>query len=126
FSRKRVLMVPGLNHDGLAEAVRRVVELAPGYAEVWVSADSIAEPYVYILAARPFSPAEAQRLLVVKRRPGRFNHVISLGPYRFVETNHLPAILPTLAAVPGAAGGKGYVVQEWSDGGRRVLVLRQM
>ncbi len=116
----------GLNHDGLAEAVRRVVELAPGYAEVWVSADSIAEPYVYILAARPFSPAEAQRLLVVKRRPGRFNHVISLGPYRFVETNHLPAILPTLAAVPGAAGGKGYVVQEWSDGGRRVLVLRQM
>jgi hypothetical protein len=116
----------GLNHDGLAEAVRRAVELAPGYAEVWVSADSIAEPYVYILAARPFPPAEAQRLLVVKRQPGRFNHVVSLGPYRFVETNHLPAILPTLAAVPGAAGGKGYVVQEWSDGGRRVLVLRQM
>ncbi|MCS6880755.1 MAG: glycosyltransferase family 39 protein [Oscillochloridaceae bacterium] len=116
----------GLNHDGLAEAVRRTVELAPGYAEVWVSADSIAEPYVYILAARPFPPDEARRLLVVKRQPGRFNHVISLGPYRFVETNHLPAILPTLAAVPGAAGGKGYVVQEWNDGTRRVLVLRQM
>ncbi|MGQ9928031.1 MAG: hypothetical protein ACUVS4_14315 [Chloroflexaceae bacterium] len=116
----------GLNHDGLAEAVRRTVELAPGYAEVWVSADSIAMPYVYILAARPFSPAEAQRLLVVKRQPGRFNHIVRLGPYRFVETNHLPTMLPTLAAVPGAAGGKGYVVQEWIDGGRRVLVLRPM
>jgi len=116
----------GLNHDGLAEAVRRAVELAPGYAEVWFSADSIAMPYVYVLAARPFPPAEAQRLLVVKRQPGRFNHVVQLGPYRFVDTHHLPPILPTLAAVPGAAGGKGYVVQEWVDGGRRVLVVRQM
>lgn len=116
----------GLNHDGLAEAVQRAVELAPRYDEVWVSADSIAMPYVYVLAAQPFPPAEAQRLLVVRRQPRRFNHVISLGPYRFVETNDLPIDLPAVAAVPGRAGGKGYVVQEWHHAEKRILILRAM
>ncbi|NTW97668.1 MAG: hypothetical protein HGB28_03875, partial [Oscillochloris sp.] len=106
--------------------MRRAVELAPQYDEIWVSSDRIDIPYLFVLAAQPFPPAEAQRLVVVERRPGHFNTAIRLGPYRFVDTSVLPSRLPTLAAVPGVEGGVGYVVQEWTGGGKRILVVRRM
>jgi hypothetical protein len=115
-----------LNQDGADEAVRRAVARAAGYDEIWVSYDSIDQPYLFVLAAQPFPAAEAQRLLVVERRANRFNAVTSLGPYRFVDTSGLPLDLPTLDAVPARSGGPGYVVQEWMEGGKRVLVVRRM
>jgi hypothetical protein len=116
----------GLNQDGAAEAVRRAVARAANYDEIWVSYDSIDQPYLFVLAARAFPPHEAQQLIVVERRPNRFNAVTSLGPYRFVDTSSLPLDLPTLDAVPAQSGGPGYVVQEWTDGGKQVLVVRRM
>jgi hypothetical protein len=115
-----------LNQDGLSETVRRAVAIAPGYDEVWVSYDSIDQPYLYVLAAQPLPASEAQRQIVVERRPGRFNAVTSVGHYRFIDTSGLPARLPTLEAVPGAAGGPGYVVQELRQGGKHILVVRGM
>lgn len=116
----------GLNQDGLAETMRRAVALAPQYDEIWVSYDSIDEPYIFVLAAQPFPPDYAQQLITVERRPGHFNTITRIGPYRFVDTSDLPAGLPPRVAVPGAMGGKGYVAQEWSNEGKRILVVRRM
>jgi hypothetical protein len=43
-----------------------------------------------------------------------------------VNTSNLPLDLPTFDAVPAQSGGPGYVVQEWTDGGKKVLVVRRM
>ncbi len=115
-----------LNQDGLAETLQRAVNLAANYDEVWVSYDTIAIPYLFVLAAQPMPPAEAQRLIQVDRRPGRFNAITRVGPYLFVDTHDLPVNLPTLAAVPGTTGCQGFVIQEWEEAGKRILVVRGM
>ncbi|NTV99692.1 MAG: hypothetical protein HGA19_00125 [Oscillochloris sp.] len=114
------------NQDGLNETMRRVVEIAPAYDEIWVSYDSIDEPYIYVLAAQPFPPSELHQMISVTRRPNRFNDVTRIGPYHFVDTSGIPSNLPTPIAIPAYTGGRGYMAQEWEDSGHHILIVRQM
>ncbi len=115
-----------LNQDGLEETMQRAVNLAPNYDEVWVSYDTIGIPYLFVLAAQPMPADVAQQQIEVERRPGRFNAITRVGAYRFVDTHTLPVHLPTLAAVPGGSGSSGFVIQEWEEAGKRILVVRGM
>lgn len=114
-----------LNQDGLAEAVGLAVR-QPGFDEVWVSYNTINQPYLFVLASQALRPEEAQRQIVVERRTGRFNAVPSVGRYRFVNSAAIPYQLPALAAVPHRFGDSGYVLQRWEDQGRRILLVRRM
>ncbi|EFO79773.1 hypothetical protein OSCT_2371 [Oscillochloris trichoides DG-6] len=115
-----------LNQDGLAETMRRAVDMAANYDEIWISYDSIGVPYIFVLAAQPMPANESQRLIEVQRQPGRFNAISRIGRYQFVDTRTLGWDLPILAAVPGGSGSRGFVIQAWEEAGKRILVVRGM
>jgi len=114
------------NQDGLIDAMTRAIGYAPSFDEVWISYDDINEPYIYLLAARPMPPAQAQRAIAVTRRSGHFNDITAIGPYRFVDMAAVPERLPTLEAIPDRFGGPAFVLQQWQQDGRRILILRRM
>jgi hypothetical protein len=114
------------NQDGLAEAMRLLVAAAPQADEIWISYQQINEPYIYLLAAQPLPPRAAQQAIEVIRAPGRFNDVVRVGRYRFVDPETVPPRLPVLEALPNRAGQPGFVIQRWQRGGRTVLLLRRM
>jgi hypothetical protein len=111
--------------DGTREAFERLVELAPGYDQVWVD-DRMPFPYIYVLAAGGVAPAEAQATIVVERPGTTFNTVRAVGRYRFVDFKPIPERLPALAATVNSLGEPGFVIQEWRDGDARILLLRRM
>lgn len=115
-----------INQDGLREAMARTIAYAPGFNEVWISYDTIAVPYIYLLAAQPMPPAQSQAAIRVLRRPAHFNHVAAIGRYRFADLSALPQRLPALAAIPGRAGAPGYVLQAWLAQGRSILIVRRI
>jgi hypothetical protein len=114
------------NQDGLLDAMTRAVALAPRYDEVWISYDDINEPYIYLLAARPMPPAEAQARIAVTRRPGHLNDITSVGSFKFVSMADVPRELPAIEAVPDHFGGPAFVLQVWERDGKRILILRRM
>ena len=114
------------NQDGLIEAMRRAVGRAPSFDEVWISYEDINEPYIYLLAAQPMPPAEAQAQIVVSRRPGHLNDILSIGRYHFVSMESIPRDLPALEAIPDRFGGAAFVLQSWQKDGRRILIVRRM
>ena len=114
------------NQDGLLETIERAIAYAPQFDEVWISTDDITAPHIYLLAARPLPPDQAQDEIVVIRQPGHLNRVTSIGPYHFASLAALPADLPTLEAVPDRFGGPAFVVQAWQQAGKRVLIVRRM
>ena len=71
------------NQDGLLEAMTRAIRYAPGFDEIWISYQNINEPYIYLLAARPMPPSQAQAQIRLTREPGHFNAVTSIGKYSF-------------------------------------------
>ncbi len=115
-----------VNQDGLLETMERAIGHAPAFDEVWIDTDDITVPYIYLLAAQPLPPAAVQQQIVVERRERHLNHVSRVGRYRFVSLGALPDDLPALEAVPGRVGQATYVLQEWRDGERRVLLVRRM
>ena len=114
------------NQDGLGEAMRRAVGHAQSFDEVWISYEDINEPYIYLLAARPMPPAEAQAQIVVSRRPGHLNDILGIGRYRFVGMDGIPRDLPAIEAIPDRFGGAAFVLQAWQKDGKRILVVRRM
>jgi hypothetical protein len=114
------------NQDGLAEAIERAITRARDFDEVWISYEEVNEPYIYLLAARPMPPAEAQARIEVRRRPGHLNDILGVGPYRFASMDGVPRDLPALDAIPDSFGGPAFVVQGWEQGGKRVLIVRRM
>ncbi len=118
-------LVEGKYRDGLREAVARLVALAPGYDEVWID-DGMAFPYIDVLAAGGVRPAETQATLIVDRPGTTFNTVHQVGKYRFVNLSVVPRSLAVQYANVTSLGNPGYIIQEWHDGERLVLVLRRM
>jgi len=116
------------NQDGLLDAMHRMVGYAPGFEQRWISYDDINEPYIYLLAARPLSPAQLQQQIAVTRRPRHFNDITNIGAYRFVDmqAEGVPDQLPTLEAIPDRFGGAGFVIQRWQKDGQPILILRRM
>jgi hypothetical protein len=114
------------NQDGLIDAMARAVGRASSFDEIWISHENINEPYIYLLAAQPMPPAQAQALIQVTRAPGYFNDVTSIGRYRFVSMAEVPKRLPTLEAIPDRFGGPAFVIQQWQHGGKNVLIVRRM
>jgi len=55
-----------------------------------------------------------------------FNTVTALGQYRFTNLAALPNDLPVREALPTNIGGPGFVLQEWSADGRKILIVRRM
>jgi 4-amino-4-deoxy-L-arabinose transferase-like glycosyltransferase len=111
--------------DGMFEAMRAAVQLAPQYDEVWID-DRMTFPYIFVLAAQPMPPADAQAQIAVRHGRTTFNTVTGLGKYRFTNLAAPPGDLPVVAALPTGLGQPGFVLQEWRDGQRRVLLVRRM
>ncbi|HEU5104186.1 MAG TPA: hypothetical protein VFU22_34450 [Roseiflexaceae bacterium] len=114
------------NQDGLLEAMRRAIIYAPSFDEIWISHQGINEPYIYLLAAQPMPPAQAQAQIQVMRQPGRFNAITSIGRYRFVPVDEIPKQQPMLEAIPDRYGGPAFLLQRWQRGGRHILIIRRM
>lgn len=114
------------NQDGLIEAMERAIGHAADFDEVWISYQNINEPYIYLLAAQPMPPAQAQRQLAVTRRAGHFNDITAIGGYHFADLAAIPRRLPVLEAIPDQFGGPAFVLQEWRQDGKRILLLRRM
>jgi hypothetical protein len=113
--------------DGLLETMALVVRYAPGYDEVWVDTHLMNEAHIFLLAAQPLPPAQAQAQTVLTRQPPDFNKVWRIERYRFSEhPPGIPEYLPTLAALPDRFGGPAFVLQEWHGPGARRLVLRRV
>ena len=114
--------------DSELATMRRVIALAPRYDQVWFDTRTIGRPYIFLLAADPLPPAEAERAIVVERDPPQINNVTTIGRYRFGDFVHMqvPEALPTLEALPTSRGLPGYLAQEWQHGGQRWLVVRGM
>jgi len=114
------------NQDGLLETMRRAIAYAPSYDEIWISHQEINEPYIYLLAAQVRPPAQAQAQIRVTRQPGRFNAITSIGSYRFVPVDDIPKQQPILEAIPDRYGGPAFLIQQWQQGGKRILIVRRM
>jgi hypothetical protein len=114
------------NQDGLLEAMNRAVAYAPSFDEVWISHQGTNEPYIYLLAARPMPPAQAQSQIRVTREPGHFNAITSIGKYHFVRVDGIPKQLPMLEAITDRYGGAAFLLQPWQHDGKRILVIRRM
>jgi len=114
------------NQDGLLEAMTRAIRYAPGFDEIWISYQNINEPYIYLLAAQPMPPSQAQAQIQVTREPGHFNAVTSLGKYKFVRVDQIPKQLPVLEAIPDRYGGAAFLLQQWQHDGKRILIVRRM
>jgi 4-amino-4-deoxy-L-arabinose transferase-like glycosyltransferase len=114
------------NQDGLVEAMTRAIGYAPDFDEVWISYQNINEPYIYLLAARPMAPAQAQSQIQVTREPGHFNAITSIGKYMFVRVDDIPKQLPMLEAIPDRYGGAAFLLQLWQHNGKRILIVRRM
>ena len=114
--------------DQELEAMRLVAARAPGYDEVWLDTSSVGRPYIFLLLAQALPPAEAQALLEVERRPPEINRVLRMGRYRFTDfaPQGVPWNLPAAEALPTRNGGPGYLLQEWQQGSRRILLVRSM
>jgi hypothetical protein len=125
YQRNYPALVEGKYHDGLRESVERLVQLAPGYDEVWID-DAMPFPYVYVLAAGGVTPSVTQATIESDHPGTTFNTVRAVGSYRFVSLKDVPRDLPTVAATVTSLGNPGYLIQEWRDGSRRVLLLRRM
>ncbi|HET9224618.1 MAG TPA: hypothetical protein VFO07_19045 [Roseiflexaceae bacterium] len=111
--------------DGMYETMRAAVQLAPQYDEVWID-DRMTFPYIFVLAAQPMPPAQAQAQIRVQHGRTTFNTVTALGQYRFTNLARLPNDLPVREALPTNIGGPGFVLQEWSADGRKILIVRRM
>jgi hypothetical protein len=111
--------------DGMFEAMRAAVQLAPHYDEVWID-DRMTFPYIFVLAAQPMPPAQAQAEIRVRHGRTTFNTVTALGRYRFSNLAALPSDLPVIEALPTNIGGPGFVLQEWRADGRKILIVRRM
>jgi 4-amino-4-deoxy-L-arabinose transferase-like glycosyltransferase len=114
------------NQDGLLEAITRAIRYAPDFDEVWISYQNINEPYIYLLAARPMPPAQAQAQIQVTREPGHFNAITSIGKYVFVRVEDIPKQPPMLEAIPDRYGGAAFLLQQWQHDGKRILIVRRM
>jgi|SRR6266545_2200536 len=114
------------NQDGLLEAMTRAIRYAPGFDEIWISYQNINEPYIYLLAARPMPPSQAQAQIQLTREPGHFNAVTSIGKYSFVRVDQIPKQLPMLEAIPDSYGGAAFLLQQWQHDGKRILIVRRM
>ena len=114
------------NQDGMLEAMTRAIRYAPGFDEIWISYQNINEPYIYLLAAQPLAPSQAQAQIRVTREPGHFNAVTSIGKYQFVRVDQIPKQLPMLEAVPDRYGGAAFLLQQWQHDGKRILIVRRM
>jgi len=114
------------NQDGLPEAITRAIRYAPSFDEVWISYQNINEPYIYLLAARPMSPSQAQAELRLTREPGHFNAITSIGKYYFVSVDAIPKQLPMLEAITDRYGGAAFLLQQWQHDGKRILIIRRM
>jgi len=110
--------------DGELETMQRTVELAPGYDEIWLDTATIGRPYIYLLAAQPMSPAEAQAQIVVERPPLPPNEISQIGPYHFADLRKLPANLPARELVLDRFARSGFVIQQLRRDNRRILVVR--
>jgi hypothetical protein len=114
------------NQDGLLEAMTRAIRYAPDFDEVWLSYQNINEPYIYLLAAQPMPPAQAQSQIQLTREPGHFNAVTRIGKYIFVRVNAIPKQLPMLEAITDRYGGAAFLLQQWQHDGKRILIVRRM
>jgi 4-amino-4-deoxy-L-arabinose transferase-like glycosyltransferase len=114
------------NQDGLLEAMTRAIRYAPDFDEVWLSYQNINEPYIYLLAAQPMPPSQAQRQIQLTREPGHFNAVTSIGKYIFVRVDAIPKQLPMLEAITDRYGGAAFLLQQWQHDGKRILIVRRM
>jgi hypothetical protein len=115
-----------LNQDGLLDAMTRAVAAAPHFDEVWISYRDTDEPYIYLLAAQPMPPAQAQAQIQVIREPGDFNKVTGIGKYRFLRVTDIPAQPPILEAIPDRYGGPAFLLQAWQQNGKKILIVRRM
>jgi hypothetical protein len=104
----------------------RAIDYAPGFDEIWISYQNINEPYIYLLAARPMPPAQAQAEIRLTRESGHFNAVTSIGKYSFVRVDQIPKQLPMLEAIPDRYGGAAFLLQQWQHDGKRILLVRRM
>jgi hypothetical protein len=111
---------------GGIEAMTRAIRYAPGFDEIWISYQNINEPYIYLLAARPMPPSQAQAEIQLTREPGHFNAVTSIGTYYFVRVDNIPKQLPMLEAIPDRYGGAAFLLQQWQHDGKRILIVRRM
>jgi hypothetical protein len=71
-------------------------------------------------------PGQAQAQIQVTRQPGRFNAITSIGKYRFVPVDEIPKQQPILEAIPDRYGGPAFLIQQWQQGGKRILIVRRM
>jgi hypothetical protein len=114
------------NQDGLLEAMTRAIRYAPAFDEVWISHQQINEPYIYLLAAQPMPPSQAQAEIRLTREPGHFNAITSIGKYYFVRVDQIPKQLPMLEAITDRYGGAAFLLQQWQHDGKRILIVRRM
>jgi 4-amino-4-deoxy-L-arabinose transferase-like glycosyltransferase len=111
--------------DGMFEAMQAAVQAAPQFDEVWID-DRMTFPYIFVLAAQPMPPAQAQAQIIVRHGRTTFNTVDAIGRYRFKNLAALDNDLPVVEALPTPIGRPGFVLQEWHEGSRRVLIVRRM
>jgi hypothetical protein len=113
--------------DGLLEASQRAVALAPQFDQIWIDGGPNQAP-IYLIAAQPFPPAEAQARTVARTALGRFTLISRVGPYLFgpPALKDVPTDLPVLATALDQLGETGFVLQPWQHEGQRVLVVRRM
>jgi hypothetical protein len=125
YLREFPAVISAKYQDGMFETMRVAVQLASQYDEVWID-DRMTFPYIFVLAAQPMPPAQAQAQIHVQHGRTTFNTVTALGQYRFTNLAALPNDLPVREALPTNIGGPGFVLQEWSDDKRKILIVRRM
>jgi hypothetical protein len=125
YVREFPAVISAKYQDGLFETIRAAVQLAPEYSEVWID-DRMTFPYIFVLAAQPMPPSQAQAQIRVQHGRTTFNTVTALGQYRFTNLASLPNDLPVREALPTNIGGPGFVLQEWSVDGHNILIVRRM
>jgi hypothetical protein len=125
YLREFPAVISAKYQDGMFETMRAAVQVASQYDEVWID-DRMTFPYIFVLAAQPMPPAQAQAQIRVQHGRTTFNTVTALGQYRFTNLASLPNDLPVRQALPTNIGGPGFVLQEWSVEGRKILIVRRM
>jgi hypothetical protein len=111
--------------DGMFEAMQVAVRHAPEFDEVWID-DRMTFPYIFVLAAQPMPPEQAQAQIKVIHGVTTFNTVTSIGRYHFANLAAIPNDIPVVETVLTSIGGPGFVLQEWQQDRRRVLLVRRM
>lgn len=113
-----------LYQDGLLETMRYADEHAHTVDAIWFDRPIANYPHIYLLAALPAPLDDPATQLRLAPEAMPYYVVDAVGDYAFRSLGKLTFDLPTREAILDRFGRPAYVLQEWQDEDRLVLLIR--